>query len=158
MKYFGEDYAKQIVRNAKAFAEALAAEGFKVVGEHLGYTKSHQVAIDVRNLGGGAKVAKMFEDANIITNKNLLPYDPPSAVKDPSGIRLGVQEMTRYGVKEEDMAEIAKFMREVAIDKKDVSEVKKKVIEFRKRFLTVKYTFDLDLGQFSNGKAIPLLI
>ena len=158
MKYFGEDYAKQIIKNAKAFAEALAAEGFKVVGEHLGYTKSHQVAIDVRNLGGGAKVAKLFEDANIITNKNLLPYDPPSAVKDPSGIRLGVQEMTRYGAKEGDMAEIARFMREVAIDKKDPAEVKKKVIEFRKNFQTVRYTFDINLEQFSNGKVIPLLI
>ena len=159
MKYFGEDYAKQITKNAKAFAEALVAEGFKVIGEHLGYTQSHQVVLDVRNLGGGAKIAKLFEDANIITNKNLLPYDPPAAVKDPSGIRLGVQEMTRFGMKEGEMEEIAKFMREVAMDNKDPSEVKKKVIEFRKNFLEVKYTFDgVDLSKYSNGKVIPLLI
>lgn len=158
MKYFGQDYASQIVKNAKAFAEALAAEGFKVVGEHLGYTKSHQVVLDVRNLGGGAKIAKLFEDANIITNKNLLPYDPPSAVKDPSGIRLGVQEMTRFGMKEGEMQEIAKLMREVAIDKKDPSEVKKKVIDFRKNYLEVKYTFNVDISKYSNGKVIPLLI
>ncbi|PVU69262.1 serine hydroxymethyltransferase, partial [Sulfolobus sp. SCGC AB-777_L09] len=124
----------------------------------LGYTKSHQVVIDVRNLGGGAKIAKLFEDANIITNKNLLPYDPPSAVKDPSGIRLGVQEMTRFGMKESDFQEVAKFMKEVAIDKKDPNEVKKKVIEFRKNFLEVKYTFNVDLSKYSNGKVIPLII
>jgi glycine hydroxymethyltransferase len=158
MKYFGKEYASQIVKNAKAFAEALAAEGFKVIGEHLGYTKSHQVVIDVRNLGGGAKIAKLFEDANIITNKNLLPYDPPSAVKDPSGIRLGVQEMTRFGMNESDFQEVAKFMKEVAIDKKDPNEVKKKVIEFRKNFLEVKYTFNVDLSKYSNGKVIPLII
>ncbi|AAY80693.1 serine hydroxymethyltransferase [Sulfolobus acidocaldarius] len=158
MKYFGKEYAQQIVKNAKALAEALAAEGFKVIGEHLGFTKSHQVAIDVRNLGGGAKVAKLFEEANIIANKNLLPYDPPSAVKDPSGVRLGVQEMTRFGMKEEEMRIIARLMREVAIENKDVKEVKKKVTEFRKEFLEVKYTFtNVDLAKYSS-KVISLLI
>jgi glycine hydroxymethyltransferase len=69
MKHFGEAYADQVVRNAKALAEALAAEGFKVLGEHLGYTKSHQVVLDVRPQGGGAKAAVLLEDANIIVNK-----------------------------------------------------------------------------------------
>ena len=143
MKYFGSDYATQIVRNSKALAEALAEEGFKVIGEHLGYTKSHQVAVDVKNLGGGAKCAKLLEDANIIVNKNLLPHDPPSAVNDPSGLRIGVQEMTRYGMKEEEMREIARLMKEVLIDRKSPEEVRKKVIEFRKNYLKVKYTFDV---------------
>lgn len=51
MMVFGEEYAKQIVRNAVAFAEACAEEGFKVPTEHLGFTKSHMFVIDVRNIG-----------------------------------------------------------------------------------------------------------
>ena len=157
MKYFGKDYATQIVKNAKKLAESLAERGFKVVGEHLGYTKSHQVAVNVRELGGGAKIAKLLEEANIIVNKNLLPCDTPETVSNPSGLRIGVQEMTRYGMKEEEMDEIAELMKKVAIDGKDPKEVKKEVIELRKRFLEVKYTFNVDLSSYSS-KSIPMII
>ncbi|MCH4814765.1 MAG: serine hydroxymethyltransferase [Saccharolobus sp.] len=159
MKYFGESYANQIARNSKALAEALAERGFKVIGENLGYTKSHQVAVDVRQFGGGNKIAKLLEDANIIVNKNLLPYDKPENVSDPSGLRIGVQEMTRYGMKESEMEEIAEFFKKVIIDKKDVNEVKKEVIDMRKNFLEVKYTFDdmKDLEKYSS-KSLKLII
>lgn len=145
MLYFGREYAEQTVRNAKAFAEALASEGFQVLGEHLGYTRSHQVVLDVKMLGGGAKVASLLEEANIITNKNLLPYDPPDAIKDPSGLRLGVQEMTRWGMREDDFREVARFMRRVAIDREDPHKVRRDVIEFRKNFRKVHYTFDVEV-------------
>ncbi|MEM4572682.1 MAG: serine hydroxymethyltransferase, partial [Zestosphaera sp.] len=124
MMVFGEEYAKQIVKNAVAFAEACVEEGFKVPTEHLGFTKSHMFVIDVRSLGGGAKSATLLEQANIIVNKNLLPWDPPEAVKDPSGIRLGTPEMTRLGMKEGDFKEVAKFMREVLIDGRPPEEVR----------------------------------
>ncbi|MCY0859455.1 MAG: serine hydroxymethyltransferase [Sulfolobaceae archaeon] len=156
MKYFGSDYARQIRKNAKALAEALVERGFKVLGEHLGYTQSHQVAVDVRAQGGGAKAAKLLEDANIIVNKNLLPYDPPSAVSDPSGLRIGVQEMTRFGMKEEEMEVIADFFKKILIDKKEPSEIKKEVIEFRKNFLEVKYTFNVNLSEIK--KQLNMLI
>ncbi len=145
MKYFGKEYASQIVRNARRLAEKLAEEGFKVLGEHLGYTKSHQVLVDVREYGGGAKVAKLLEQANIIVNKNLLPYDPPDAIKNPSGLRLGVQEMTRFGMKESDMDTIAKLMADVVIRGKDPKTVAQEVIEFRRRFQEVKYTFKISI-------------
>ncbi|AEM39357.1 Glycine hydroxymethyltransferase [Pyrolobus fumarii 1A] len=154
MKYYGEAYADQVVRNAKALAEALAAEGFKVLGEHLGYTRSHQVAVDVREYGGGAKAAQLLEEANIIVNKNLLPYDPPDAIKNPSGLRLGVQEMTRWGMKEDDMREIARFMRRVVIDGEDPAKVRKEVVEFRRNFQKVHYAFDVDPTE--NGKLLLL--
>ncbi len=144
MKYFGEAYADQVVRNAKALAEALAAEGFKVLGEHLGYTRSHQVVLDVRPQGGGAKAAQLLEEANIIVNKNLLPYDPPDAIKDPSGLRLGVQEMTRYGMKEDNMKDIARFMKRVLVDKEDPKRVAREVTEYRKEYTEVKYCFDIN--------------
>jgi glycine hydroxymethyltransferase len=142
MKYFGEQYADQVVRNAKALAEALAAEGFKVLGEHLGYTRSHQVVLDVRPQGGGAKAAKLLEDANIIVNKNLLPYDPPDAIKDPSGLRIGVQEMTRFGMKEDEMKTIARFIRRVLIDREPPEKVAKEVKDFRSNYTKIHYTFD----------------
>ncbi|RLG77160.1 MAG: serine hydroxymethyltransferase [Thermoprotei archaeon] len=158
MMEFGKDYASQIVRNARAFAEALTEEGFKVPTEHLGFTKSHAFVVDVRPQGGGAKVAKLLEDANIILNKNLLPWDPPEAVKDPSGIRIGVQEMTRFGMKESDFKEVARFMREVLIDGKDPSEVKKKVIEFRKEFIEIKYGFNVPEELEESIIKVPMLL
>ena len=142
MESFGEAYANQVVRNARRLAEALAEAGFKVLGEHLGYTRSHQVVIDVRKQGGGHKAAKMLQDANIIVNKNLLPYDPPTAIKDPSGLRIGVQEMTRFGMKEDEMEVIAGFFKEVLIDRKDPKEVASRVSEFRAGFTSIKYSFD----------------
>src|SRR2546423_1553898 len=90
---FGRDYAAQIVRNAKALAQALHERGIKVLAEKHGFTESHALALDVAAFGGGAKVATDLEKAHIITNKNLLPWDT-SPVR-PSGIRLGTQELTR---------------------------------------------------------------
>ncbi|MEM1620038.1 MAG: serine hydroxymethyltransferase [Fervidicoccaceae archaeon] len=140
MMVHGESYADQIVKNARRLAEALAEEGFKVVGERLGYTRSHQVLVDVSAQGGGAKVASILEEANIIVNKNLLPWDPPTAAANPSGIRIGVQEMTRYGMREQEMVEIAFLMRRVAIDGEDPAKVRSKVVELRKWFREVKYS------------------
>ena len=157
MMYFGESYADQIIRNARAFAEALASEGFKVLGEHEGYTMSHQVVLDVSDLGGGAKVAITLEKANIIVNKNLIPKDPPTAIKNPSGIRIGVQEMTRWGMKEDDFKELARIMRMLLIDKKDVEEVRRKVVEFRKQFNKIHYTFELPLDIIKVTEKLPLL-
>lgn len=158
MMYFGKEYAEQIVRNAKYFAQALVEEGFKVLAENLGFTQSHMIVVDVRNLGGGAKVSSKLEEANIIVNKNLLPWDPPEAVKNPSGIRLGVQEMTRFGMKESDFKEVARFMREVLIDGKDPKSVRSKVIEFRKNFTEVKYCFPLSEDLMKSPIKVPILL
>jgi glycine hydroxymethyltransferase len=142
MKEYGSQYALQTVRNARKLAESLAETGFKVLGEHLGYTKSHQVVLDVREQGGGNKVAKTLQEANIIVNKNLLPYDPPSAIKDPSGLRLGVQEMTRFGMTESDMKQIALFFKKVLIDGNDPKKIANEVTEFRSEFTRIKFSFD----------------
>jgi len=142
----GREYAETIVRNAKTLAEELAALGFKVIGERLGYTKSHQVLVDVRDLGRGAKAAKLLEEANIIVNKNLLPWDPPEAVKDPSGLRLGVQEMTRFGMGRDEMKQIAELIARVLIKKEEPEKVRKDVIEFRKNYVKIHYTVEGDLN------------
>ncbi|MGC9181291.1 serine hydroxymethyltransferase [Thermogladius sp.] len=143
MREFGRDYASQVVKNAKAFAQALASRGVKVVMEEKGFTESHQVVLDVSRHGRGTKVAAALEEANIIVNKNMLPWDRPEDVKDPSGIRIGVQEVTRWGMKEGEMEEIAEFIKQVIVDKRDPSEVRRKVVEFRKEFLEVQYCFKI---------------
>ncbi len=158
MLEFGREYAEQVVKNAKAFAQACAEEGFKVPTEHLGFTQSHMFVIDVRELGGGTKAATLLEQANIIVNKNLLPWDPPEAVKDPSGIRLGTPEMTRFGMKEDAFKEIAKLMREVLIEKKDPQQVKKKVIELRKNYVEVKYGYNIPKQYEESLIKIPMLL
>ncbi len=139
---FGRDYARQIVKNAKKLAESLAEEGLKVLGEDLGYTKSHQVAVDVREFGGGAKVAKKLEEANIILNKNLLPWDSIKDTENPSGIRIGVQEVTRLGMKEGEMELLSKLIADVVFDRRDVKVVRKDVAELKREFNKIKYTFE----------------
>lgn len=149
MMCFGKEYANQVIRNAKRFAESLAAEGFRVVAEHLGYTASHIVLVDISKQCPAAKAAKLLEEANIIANKNLLPWDYLNP-DNPSGLRFGVQEMTRFGMKEQDFEEIAKFVREVLIDKKDPREVKAKVIELRRQYISVHYGFKLPEEVYSD--------
>ena len=144
MKAYGREYAEAIVRNARRLAESLAAEGLRVLGEHLGYTRSHQVLVDVRDYGRGAKAATLLEQANIIVNKNLLPWDPPEAVKDPSGLRLGVQEVTRWGMGPSEMDEIARLIADVIVRRRDPAEVRKRVVEFRKSFTKIHYALEAD--------------
>ena len=104
MMEFGQDYAGQVVANAKHLGKKLHELGIKVQGAEFGYTESHQLAVDVREFGGGDEVARHLKDNNIILNMNLLPHEPLENVANPAGIRLGVQEMTRFGMKEAEMA------------------------------------------------------
>jgi glycine hydroxymethyltransferase len=140
MSAFGEAYAAQILTNAKVLAQALYEEGFEVLCEHKGFTKSHQIAINVRKHGGGATVAQKLERANIIINKNLLPSDKDP--EEPSGIRLGVQELTRIGMKESEMKEIAALMGRIVIKNGDENQAKGYVIGLRKHFRDAQYCFD----------------
>src|SRR5436309_1687721 len=136
---FGRDYAAQIVRNAKALAQALHERGIKALAEKHGFTQSHAIALDVAALGGGAKVAGDLEKANIITNKNLLPWDT-SSVK-PSGTRLGTQELTRLGMRESEMTEVADLFARVAVKHEPPEKVASDVGAMRTEFNTVHYCF-----------------
>lgn len=141
MLEFGEDYVGQTVKNAKAFGEYMSEKGFNVIAEHKGFTESHQVIVDVSDEGGGEWAAKTLEEANIIQNKNLLPWDPEEKVEDPSGLRLGVQELTRWGMDESDMERVADFYERVILDEEDPGKVKDDVISFVDEFSEVKYAF-----------------
>lgn len=139
---FGKDYARQVVKNAKTLAEELYNLGYKVLGEKRGFTETHQVAVDVRDFGGGEKVAKTLENAGIVLNKNLLPWDSIENTNNPSGIRIGVQEVTRIGMGEEEMKIIAEIMDAAIKEKKPAEELRKEAKELKERFKVIKYSFD----------------
>ncbi len=138
---FGEDYAKQVIKNAQALAQSLHEYGFSVLAENKGFTKSHQVIVDVNDKGRGAWCAETLEKANIILNKNLLPWDDVNTSQNPSGIRIGTAEMTHFGMKEPEMKYVAELIKRVVVDKVDPARVKEDVKEFRKDFVDVKYCF-----------------
>ena len=136
---FGQAYAKQIVKNSQALGQAMYELGMGVLCPNLGFTKSHTIAINVSQHGGGDQVAKDLEAANIITNKNMLPGDE-SSIK-PSGIRIGTQEMTRLGMKQSEMKEVARLIHMVAVKKDAPAKVKEEVKQLKKHFTKVQYCY-----------------
>ena len=141
MKVFGTQLAKQIVKNAQTAGQYLYENNVKVLAEKKGFTKSHQIAVDIRSYGGGNKIAQDLEDANIILNKNLLPYDNQSSKEDPSGLRVGFQDVTRRGFKENDIKHLCDLMLDVIKEKRKPAQVKEDVSSLKKEFSGVKYGF-----------------
>ena len=139
---YGEAYAKDIVKNSRALAESLAAEGFDVLAESRNYTASHQVLTRHGDIdsGAGAKAAKTLEDVGIITNMNMLPGDTKALT--PSGLRLGVQELTRVGMGKIEMAEVAKLFARALIHNEDLNRVKQDVTNLKSNFQTIRYCFN----------------
>src|SRR5881296_4484035 len=144
MLVYGREYAAQIVKNSKALAQALHELGFKVLGEKKGFTKSHLLVADITKYGDGKTIEKKLEDANIILNRNLLPYDIKAGrhFEAPGGIRCGVSEVTRLGMKESEMEEIADLMTRVVVKREDVDKVASDVSEFRRGYQKVHYAFE----------------
>ncbi len=141
MKLFGAELAKQIVKNAQTAGQYLYENGVKVLCEQKGFTRSHQIAVDIRSYGGGNKIAQDLEDANIILNKNLLPYDDQSSKGDPSGLRVGFQDITRRGFREGDVKHLCDLMLDVIKAKRKPSEVKEDIVNLRKEFSQTKFGF-----------------
>jgi glycine hydroxymethyltransferase len=139
---FGEDYAKDIVSNAKALAQALAEEGFDVLAEERGYTASHQVLTRHGQIdsGAGKEAASILEKSGIITNMNMLPGD--TKAMSPSGLRLGTPELTRVGMGVDEMKDVAKFFSRALLTKEDPKIIKHDVKEFKSNFQTVHYCFE----------------
>ena len=139
MMEFGEQYAEDTIKNAKALAAALDSHGFDVQGKEFGYTESHQVAVNVKEFRGGERVSKTLELNDIILNMNMLPHEPLRNHDRPEGIRIGVQEMTRFGMDERAMGRIAELIKECIMDKKPVKE---EVSRFRAKYQKIKYSYD----------------
>ena len=100
------------------------------------------------------EVEAELEKANIIVNRQLIPGDIKAGRNyfHPGGIRLGVSEITRLGMKENEMKEIATFMKQIIIEKKDPKKILPKVKSWRKDYQKVKYCFDSKLGAYEYVK------
>jgi glycine/serine hydroxymethyltransferase len=140
MNEFKDDYQKQVRANAKAFARALHTRGVSVEGDESdGFTETHQVLIRVSAYGNGMAIARRLEDNNLVANYQALPDD--ETFLEPSGIRMGVQEMTRFGMKEKDFDGLAEFIADVVVKGLNVKD---KVKDYRQRFLEMKYCLSPD--------------
>jgi aminomethyltransferase len=134
MNLYGSEYQRQVISNAKAFAKALSDNGLHVEGDpEVDYTETHQVILNV-GYAKGPEVAERLEQNNIIVNYQSIPYD--EGFSSSSALRMGVQEMTRFGMKEKNLEELAGYMKEVILDCKDIDE---QVSRFRGRFLEMEY-------------------
>jgi len=136
----GEEYASTIVDTSQALGEALSERGFRVLCEEHGYTRSHQVAVDVGDHGGGKAMAQRLEDAGVICNMNMIPGD--ESPFDPSGLRLGTQELVRRGLGPSEMDQVAEFYARVVLKGEDPASVGEDVQTFVDDYDEVHYCFD----------------
>jgi len=133
MKVHAQAYAAQIVANARALGAALDAEGITVEAKEFGFTQSHQIAVNVKDFGSGVEIAQRLEKNDVIVNYNMLPWDTDP--RNPSGLRIGVPEMTRFGMKEADMQRLAELMAGIIKGR----DLKDEVNKLRGEFLELQY-------------------
>jgi glycine hydroxymethyltransferase len=127
MKKFGTAYAKQVIRNSQMLAKALHDYGFPVICEHLGFTMSHQTILDYGDYERGRVVAKKLQQANIISD---------------CVIRIGTCEVTRRGMREEEMLRIAELIKRTVLDEEKPESIRKDVADLCAEFQKVEYCFE----------------
>ena len=138
MNEFKEEYQNQVRKNARAYAAALHDAGIAVEGDAAdGFTETHQVVIRVDKYGSGNELAQRLESNNIVTNYQALPDD--ESFLEASGIRMGVQEMTRFGMKEGDFGTLAQYVADVIIKN---TQVRDEVTKLRQKFLHMHYCLE----------------
>jgi aminomethyltransferase len=136
INFFKDEYQKQVMANAKAFARALHECGLDVAGDpSVSYTQTHQVLINVE-YAKGTEVARLLENNNIIVNYQAAPDEEGFTAS--GSLRTGVAEMTRFGMEEDHFRELAQLIHDVIVKGLPVKE---KVSSLRKRFLEMKYCF-----------------
>ncbi len=128
------DYARQVVANAKALAEALAAAGFRIIS---GGTDTHLMLVDVFSKGMlGSEAEKALGEAGITVNKNAIPFDTNPPMK-PSGIRIGTPALTTRGMKEREMKRVGQWIAEALNNRSDAStlgRIRREVLELAEAF------------------------
>jgi glycine hydroxymethyltransferase len=139
---FGEEFMAQIVMNARALAASLDERGIPMLGRHKNFTTTHQAIADVRKYGRGLACAQALERANIIVNKNLVPTDAATDWNYPGGLRIGTIEVTRYGMKEPEMAAIAEMIARVVVRRESPESVRPDAVALRAGFRRLYYSFE----------------
>lgn len=137
---FGREYAAQILANAKALARALVEEGFRISGEHFGYTETHQVHIVLGTAGRALELAMgKLAAAGIRTTNIEVP-----GTNGQHGLRLGVQALTRRGLREAEMAEVARLLGRVVFKQEDPARVRIEVAHLLGHFPLDALAFSFD--------------
>lgn len=126
MKAFGSDYARQVTRNSKALGKALIEHGIQVRCSRTGITESHQVVLGYGDYKEGTEIAAKLEQVDIIVDR---------------GVRLGTNEVTRLGMREADMSEIAALVSETLKGSRTQEEIRRDVISKRKEFTELHFCF-----------------
>src|ERR1700756_1399190 len=128
------EYARQVVANAKVLAEALAAEGFRIIS---GGTDTHLMLVDVFSKGMlGSDAEKALGEAGITVNKNAIPFDTNPPLK-PSGIRIGSPALTTRGMKEKEMQQVGRWIADALqrrADEKALDRIRHQVFELAEQF------------------------
>jgi glycine hydroxymethyltransferase len=135
----GRAYAQQMIANAQALAEALAAQGVAVFkpAARDGFTVSQHVALDARPYGGGNRASEHVERANILFTSIGLPL--PAAANDANGIRIGTQEVTRWGMREEAMRAVARLVARVLARGEAPERVRADAVALRAQYQRLHY-------------------
>lgn len=134
---FGKSYVKQIVTNAQALGDELAERGISCVNVDGKYTLSHTLLIKVAEFGRGTEVADILEQVDIIAGKTTLPN-----VHGTEGIRIGVQEITRRGAKEDHMPIVAGLISDAIRRKAKAEKLISRVHEFTKSLGPIQFTWE----------------
>ncbi|HOV22574.1 MAG TPA: serine hydroxymethyltransferase, partial [bacterium] len=128
------DYQKQIVKNSKKLCEELKKRDYRIVSNG---TDNHLMVVDLRNKGlTGLEGQEILEKGGIITNKNLIPFDPLPPAKT-SGIRIGTPAITSRGMKEKEIEKIADWIDIILSNSKNekiLKDISKKIRRFSNEF------------------------
>jgi glycine hydroxymethyltransferase len=128
------DWAHQVVKNARVLAQTLMEQGLRLVS---GGTDNHLMLIDLSKLGvTGGNAETALDKAGITVNKNAIPFDPRGPM-DPSGIRFGTPALTCRGMKEEEMKQIGLWIADVVKNHGDAAKlaaIRSKVLDMTKQF------------------------
>ncbi|MGA1843625.1 MAG: glycine cleavage system aminomethyltransferase GcvT [bacterium] len=136
MNHFKDEYQSRVVANAKAFARALKEEGLDVAGDPgIDFTETHQVVVNV-GYGHGPEIARRLEESNIICNYQAAPDEEGFTAS--GSLRMGVAEMTRFGMDREGFRTLAGLIRDVVVKNSRVAD---KVKALRRGFLELRYCF-----------------
>jgi aminomethyltransferase len=139
MNHFKGEYQPKVISNAKAFARALSDSGLNVAGDPaVDFTETHQVVVHV-GYSQGAEIARRLEANNIICNYQASTDEEGFTAS--GALRMGVSEMTRFGMEEEDFRVLAGLIHDVVISNSNVTD---QVKALRGRFLEIRFCFSGD--------------
>jgi aminomethyltransferase len=136
INHFRDEYQRKVIKNAKAFARALKECGLDVAGDpDIDFTETHQVVVHV-SYGKGPEIASRLEQSNIICNYQATPDE--EGFTAAGALRLGVSEMTRFGMEEDDFRNLAFLFHDVVVNKANVID---QVKALRGHFSELQFCF-----------------